>query len=338
MTTAAGAVPGPSLPDVQMHLHSPADPCEGVVVSTRRCTLGSSRAGDASGRGADKSSGFVRHVAIDVSGTKLAGNFRAGQSFGVLPPGFDERGQSHKLRLYSIASPTRGEDGKGAVLATTVKRLIDEHHETHRLFTGVASNYLCDLKEGDKVRLTGPAGKRFLLPADTEAYDYAFFATGTGVAPFRGMLMDLLTDPARQPSRSRIVLVMGAAYRTDLLYHHELEDLARRFPNFTYLPTLSRERQEDGAPAMYAQDRLNPDTAAGRALLTTLDSSRGLVYVCGIAGMELGIFRALRTALGTEAVAPYLGLEPDAGPPEGWDRKMIHKQVRPTRRVFLEVY
>src|SRR6185295_9827868 len=88
--------PGPQLPEARMHLHSPADPGVGVVVANEICT-------------SVKASGVIRHVAIDVSGTKLAGSFRSGQSFGVIPPGVDEHGRPHKLRLYSIASPTAGE-------------------------------------------------------------------------------------------------------------------------------------------------------------------------------------------------------------------------------------
>ncbi len=61
---------------------------------------------------AAKASGFARHFAVDVSGTPLEGNFLVGQSFGVLPPGVDEKGKPHKVRLYSICSPSIGEDGE----------------------------------------------------------------------------------------------------------------------------------------------------------------------------------------------------------------------------------
>jgi ferredoxin--NADP+ reductase len=302
-----------------MHLHGPSDPCEGVCVVNERCT----------GR---KAAHFVRHIAFDVSGTRLAGNFVPGQAFGVLPPGLDPNGRPHKLRLYSIASPSRGEDGAGTVIATTVKRTIDEHHETKRLFLGVASNFLCDLKPGDKVRLTGPSGKRFVLPAAPGEHDYLFFATGTGIAPFRGMLMELLGAKAS----SRIVLVMGAAYATDLLYHEELRRLARENPNFTYLTAISREKQEDGQGPMYVQDRLRSD--AGE-LVPLLQSHRTLVYICGLAGMELGIFQHMATLLPPAALPGYLGVdEAVARDVASWQRGMIQRQVRPTRRVFLEVY
>ncbi len=320
---ATAALDGPVLPEVRQNAATPAQPVVGRVVSTAVCT---------SGR---KAAGFVRHVAIDVSGTPLAGAFRAGQSFGVLPPGVDDKGRAHKLRLYSIASPTRGEDGEGNVLATTVKRLIDEHEEHHRLFVGVASNYLCDLQVGDEVRLTGPTGKRFLLPAAPERHDYVFFATGTGIAPFRGMIGDLLGGNVP----SRVALVMGSPYATDLLYDADFRALAAAHPNFRYLTAVSRERQADVDRALYVQDRIAHDPL-GRgpgSLAEMLASPRTLVYVCGIAGMELGIFRALAETLGAGASA-YLTVEPEAGEPSGWTRRMVSRELRPTRRVFLEVY
>jgi ferredoxin--NADP+ reductase len=323
--SASSDIPGvPILPEVRMHAHGPSEPAMGRVVATTRCTA------------SQKSSGYIRHVSINISGSRLAGAFRPGQAFGVLPPGTDANGQPHKLRLYSIASPTTGEDGEGAVIATTVKRLIDENVVDHRLFLGVASNYLCDLQVGDTVKVTGPNGKRFVLPADTTKHDYAFFATGTGIAPFRGMIADLLGSPAQAASPSRVVLVLGSPYSTDLPYHAEFLALRDKHPNFTYLPTVSRERQADGSPGLYVQDQI----ARNRGSLgPVLESTRGLVYVCGIAGMELGIFQALTKHLSPQARRYYLDLDPDAEADlPNWTRKMIHKQVRPTRRVFLEVY
>jgi ferredoxin--NADP+ reductase len=319
-TAPKAHTPGtPLLPEAKMHLVTPAAPATGVVISNDRCTA------------SPKASGFIRHIAIDVSRTPLAGNFLSGQSFGVMPPGVDAHGKPHKLRLYSISSPTTGEDGEGKVLSTTVKRTIDEHTETGKLFLGVASNYLCDLKPGDEVKVTGPNGKRFVLPADPAAHDYVFFATGTGIAPFRGMLMDLF----RTGAKSRVILVMGTPYATDLLYHKDLLALQDQHPNFTYLTAISREKNFDGGP-MYAHERIR----RSRDLLApVLERERTLIYACGIAGMELGIMQRLTTELPPAAREQYVQVDPDAvADVEGWNRRMIHKQVRPTRRMFLEVY
>ncbi len=308
-----------ALPTVQMHLVRPTEPVIGRVVKNEVCT-------------SRKAAGFVRHVEIDVSGTALEGSFRAGQSFGVIPPGMDEHGQPHKVRLYSIAAPTRGEDGGGKVVSTTVKRTIDEHWETHRLFLGVASNFLCDLHEGDDVAVSGPNGKRFLLPADAAAHDYVFFATGTGIAPFRGMLLDLIE--AGFPSR--VALIMGAAYETDLLYHDFFLRAQEQHEHFTYLTALSRQPQPDGHGPMYVQRRLITER---EALLPLVSSERTLIYICGIAGMELGILQELAKSLTSDALEQYLHVEPAArGDVQSWERRMLHKQVKPTRRVFMEVY
>jgi ferredoxin--NADP+ reductase len=319
-TIPKAPVPGtPVLQEAKMHLVPPTAPGVGVVVSNERCTA------------SNKSAGFIRHLVIDVSKTALAGNFICGQSFGVVPPGVDAHGKPHKLRLYSIASPSFGEDGQGQVLSTTVKRTIDEHHDTGKLFLGVASNFLCDTKPGDEVKVTGPNGKRFALPQELGAHDYLFFATGTGIAPFRGMLMELL----RKRVSSKIVLVMGSPYATDLLYHKDLCAWAQEHTNFTYLTALSREKNAE-APAMYCHERVRHSKDA---VMPVLESQRGLVYICGIAGMELGVFQRMATELKPSVREQYLGVDDAAmGDVGGWTRRMLHKQVRPTRRVFLEVY
>ncbi|MDX2132281.1 MAG: hypothetical protein SFY69_09535 [Planctomycetota bacterium] len=310
----------PALRESRMHLLTPAAPGVGVVVSNERCTA------------SRKSTGFVRHLALDVSATPLARAWVSGQSFGVLPPGLDPQGRPHRLRLYSIASPTAGEDGAGNIIATTVKRTIDEHVETGKLFLGVASNYLCDLQPGEQVRLTGPNGKRFVLPTDPAQHDYVFIATGTGIAPFRGMIRELLETGVR----SRVVLVMGVPYAADLLYDAELRALAQAHPNFTYLTALSREPQPDGAPPMYVHARL---AHAAELFAPLLASERTLLYMCGIAGMELGVLQTLARTLPPGTLEQYLRADaPVLAEIDRWERRHLHKDVRPTRRVFMEVY
>lgn len=319
MSTTAEPSSPIALPEAKMHLYRPNEPVVAKVVKNEICT-------------ARKAAGFVRHLEFDVSGTQLAGNVLPGQSIGVLAPGNDEKGRPHAVRLYSVASPTAGEDGSGAIISTTVKRTIDEHWETHKLFLGVASNYLCDLQVGDPVRLSGPNGKKFLLPTDLNAHDYVFFATGTGIAPFRGMVLDLI----QRKSTSKVALIMGSPYATDLLYHDLFTRLASEHKNFTYLTAVSREKQHDGHDPMYVQDRI---TASQDVLLPLLSSDRTLVYVCGIAGMELGIFQHMARHLPPSTLEQYLTVDPAAmGDIPSWNRKMLHRELKVSKRVFLEVY
>ncbi len=310
---------GPEQPEVQMHLHRPGDTGIGIVTKNEICT-------------AKKAAGFVRHIEFDVSKTRLAGQFRSGQSFGVIPPGVDEKGRPYQQRLYSIASPTRGEDGQGNVLSTTVKRLIDENWLDHRLLLGVASNYLCDLYVGDEVELTGPSGKRFLLPTQHADHSYLFFATGTGIAPFRGMLLDLYEHNGPQSA----TLVLGSPYATDLMYHDQFTALAAANPRLTYLTALSRERQSDTDERLYVQDRLRTHRDQ---MIELLSRPSTLIYICGLIGMELGIFQQMARILPEEALRQYLTIDDEVrGDIDGWTRKMLHRTIKPTRRVFIEVY
>lgn len=320
-TKAADEIPGiPEMPDVQQHIVKPIAPVIGRVHATRLCT--SSR----------KAAGFVRHVEIDVSGTKLENSWHSGQSFGVVPAGDAGDGKAHKLRLYSIAAPTGGETGNGTIITTTVKRLIDEHWESHKLVQGMCSNYLCDLNVGDQVLLTGPVGKRFLLPSDPSKHDYIFIATGTGIAPFRGMLLDLM----RLGMPSRVALLMGVPYETDLLYHDDLTSWADQYDKLSYHTAISRHTTFEQRQPMYVQDRLQEDFDT---LGPMLASERTLIYICGLAGMELGVFQQLARLLPPDQLAQYLTLPQGmAEHTDQWERSMIPKTIKKTKRVFLEVY
>jgi ferredoxin--NADP+ reductase len=316
------------LEDVQLKLVKPTQPVLGKVVSNELCMNG-------------KSASFVKHLAIDVSDTPLAGAFRSGQSFGVIPPGEDERGKPHKVRLYSLACPSWGEDGKAEIISTTPKRLIDEYFcetsaddpDDHHLFLGVCSNYLCDLRVGDAVALSGPNGKRFQLPTATSDHDYLFLATGTGIAPFRGMLRELLTGPDG-PCTSQIHLVMGSQYSTDLLYHDLFEDLAATHANFHYHCAISREKRPDGRQGLYVPELLAERVDEFAPLLA---NPRTLIYVCGLAGLKVGLFRTLaqhgldngylRCAESLEGITP-----------SDWSDVKIKRSIQPTARCMLELY
>ena len=321
MSSTTTEIPGtPELPDVTQHLVKPLAPVTGRVHATRLCTK------------SRKASGFIRHVEIDVSGTALENAWTAGQSFGVVPAGQTPEGKPHKLRLYSIAAPTGGETGDGTIITTTVKRLIDEHWDSHKLVAGVCSNYLCDLNVGDEIQLTGPVGKRFLLPKDPSKHDYVFIATGTGIAPFRGMILDLI----KQGMPSRVAMLMGTPYESDLLYDDDLRAWEDQHDNFSYHTAISRHTTPDQPSRLYVQDRLREDA---ETIAPMLASERTLIYICGLAGMELGVFQTLARILPPDQLAQYLTVSDELlADVDNWERSMIPKQLKKTKRVFLEVY
>ncbi|MEE3001426.1 MAG: hypothetical protein VX908_01895 [Planctomycetota bacterium] len=324
-TVAVNDPLAPELGEVQMHAVKPKAPVVGRVVSTESCMQG-------------KSASFVRHVSIDVSGTPLAGSFRVGQAFGVIAPGEDDRGKPHAVRLYSLACPTQGEDGSGNVISTTVKRVIDEYsaeketddQEAHHLFLGVCSNYLCDINVGDEVLVTGPAGKRFLLPEDPSKHDYLFIATGTGIAPYRGMIMELL-EGSDGPVDCEIHLVMGTPYTTDLLYDDYFASMAEEHEGFHYHRVISRSDVRREYVDRYIDGEMDS------TFRSFFSNPRTLMYLCGLEGMESGMYRMLARhglAEGFVNVKEPLTLEEH----ETWDAKSMKRNVKSGSRSLVEVY
>lgn len=147
---------------------------------------------------ADDAENDVRHIILDFGDTTFP--VLEGQSIGIVAPGVDANGAAHRIRLYSVASPRDGEKPNANNLALTVKREPN----------GVCSNYICDLKKGDRVQVTGPFGATFLMPNDPLA-NILMICTGTGSAPFRGF-----TERRRRTMKDapgRMMLFFGARGR-----------------------------------------------------------------------------------------------------------------------------
>jgi benzoyl-CoA 2,3-dioxygenase component A len=103
-----------------------------------------------------------------------------GQSIGILPPGVDAQGRPHPARQYSIAGPRNGERPGYDNVSLTIKRVLKDHQG--RPVRGVASNDLCDLQVGDKVKGIGPFGASFPISNHPRSR-IVMICTGTGSAP-----------------------------------------------------------------------------------------------------------------------------------------------------------
>ena len=68
------------------------------------------------------------------------------------------------FRLYTVAStPITGESGD-MDLELCVRRCFYVDEMSGEEFPGIASNYLCDTRPGDRITLTGPYGDAFAMP------------------------------------------------------------------------------------------------------------------------------------------------------------------------------
>jgi benzoyl-CoA 2,3-dioxygenase component A len=225
----------------------------------------------------------VRHIVLEFA----AGEFPVleGQSIGIVPPGCDELGRKHHVRLYSVASARDGEFPGTNTVALTVKRVLQDHNG--KGVRGVCSNYLCDLPVGASAHVTGPVGDTFLMP-DDPGVPLLMVCTGTGVAPMRGMIQRRLRLGCAR--REDLMLVYGGRRPDELPY---LEELAsRRAEQLDLNIGYSRVA---GTPRTYVQDLL----LARRVDVAYLMRDRGAcLYLCGLRSMELGVKQALAEILG----------------------------------------
>src|SRR5690606_22812587 len=124
----------------------------------------------------------IHHIVLDF-GT-LPFPVLEGQSIAIFPPGTDAAGRPYQARQYSIASPRDCERPNYNNLSLTVK-LVTTDFDGNPV-RGVCSNYLCDLKKNDTVKVIGPFGNTFLMP-NLPHSNIIMICTGTGSAPMRAM-------------------------------------------------------------------------------------------------------------------------------------------------------
>ncbi len=241
----------------------------------------------------------IHHIVLSFGSTVFP--VLEGQSIGVVPPGANAQGKPHDIRLYSIASARDGEKRNANNVSLTIKRVEG----------GVASSYMCDLKVGDKVEVTGPYGATFLMPNDPEI-NLIMICTGTGSAPFRAF-----TERRRRamPGASgKALMFFGARSPQELPYFGPLQ----KVPNSLLEKHLVFSRIP-GADKEYVQDRMRTE---GKAVAALLASPQTHIFICGLKGMESGV---------DEAIA-------DICRKSGLDWSRLKPEMRGQGRLHVETY
>jgi benzoyl-CoA 2,3-dioxygenase component A len=262
---SSGAVPAPvTASKPQINLWTRDNPAKARVTGNIRITE-------------EGTESDIHHIVLDFGSQSFP--VLEGQSIGIIPPGVDEKGKPHVVRLYSIASARDGERAGYNNLALTIKRVtFDVDGETRQ---GVGSGYMCDLEKGDEVQVTGPFGSTFLMPNDPDA-NLMMICTGTGAAPFRGM-----TERRRRLAdngKGKMMLFFGARTASELPYFGPLQklpaDLLDQELVFSRMTRLDENEKE------YVQDRMLKRADDVAALLK---DSNTHIYICGLKGMEEGV-------------------------------------------------
>ncbi len=163
-------------------------------------------------------------------------------------------------RAYSIASASTQTDSIDLIV-----RLVPE---------GICTTWVHQyLKEGDRVRFTGPMGDFCLHEGKSEII---MVAGGSGMAP----MVSLLHYIDHENIQRKIHYFFGAVTRKDLFYIDEMEQFQKKIPQFKFVPALSNPGPQD-----QWQGETGLITVPLENYLKTIDTKDAQVYLCGSPGM-----------------------------------------------------
>lgn len=178
----------------------------------------------------------------------------------------DVIGEGGLRRSYSIANAPRA-DGK---LELQIREV--EQGSMSKYWFGSA-------KSNDLLRLEGPLGTFCLR--DKDASTLVFLATGTGIAPVKAILEQLLSNPELVAGK-QVLIYWGGRTPADIYWAPRLEGL-----NATFIPVLSRATTDWQGRTGYIQAALLEDG---------IDLTHAVVYACGSEDMIHSAREALMVA------------------------------------------
>lgn len=166
-------------------------------------------------------------------------------------------------RLYSIASPESQKESLELIVEIVPN--------------GVASEHLMKMQIGEMVTAQGPAGMFVLKP---EPADTVFLATGTGIAPIRSMIHQIM----EHHSDKKIYLFWGFPTMSTVYLLNEFKQIAKENPNFYFMNCLSREQDlscvtDELDKPHFRLGHINDGMDAVAEITTNLNNYH--YYICG---------------------------------------------------------
>jgi len=182
--------------------------------------------------------------------------FQTGQYMQLTVPEYGDVDES-VYRAYSLSSPEYERNEVEFII-----RYVPE---------GICTTWVHQyLKVGDEVTINGPHGDFYLRDTDAKII---MIAGGSGLAPFKGMLLNMAKQGITRPTN----FFFGAVNQDNLYYRDLMAELEEKMPNFKFIPALSGEDNPgwDGETGLITDvvDRLTPD----------VDNTEA--YLCGSPGM-----------------------------------------------------
>jgi len=183
--------------------------------------------------------------------------YKAGQFITVKIP--TKGNQQNIMRSYSISKANPSE----RTFELCIKKVEN----------GIGSSFLSEITESYVVEYMGPFG-HFTFD-ETSNKNHIFIGTGTGIAPLKAIIEDELN----KGNKSKFHLFFGVRYVKDLSYKDFLENLAKKYKNFTYEITISRPENDSWTK--------EPARVTDLLKKTIIDPLNTDAYICGLKEMVL---------------------------------------------------
>jgi len=142
---------------------------------------------------------------------------------------------------------------------------------------GAGARFFAEAPVGTVVKCYGPFDD-FPYHAGT-GRPKIFFATSTGVAPFRRMIEKALNEGLEA------TLILGTPKESDIAFKSDFEEIARINSRFHFVPVLSA-----GDPTWQGARGYVTDQVAGKTELLRQSD----IYICGVPMMTLSVLNILK--------------------------------------------
>jgi len=143
--------------------------------------------------------------------------------------------KSDVIRAYSMANYPEEE----GIIMLNVRIASPPPGADDGVPPGQMSSFIFNLKEGDKVTISGPFGEFFAKDTDKEM---VFIGGGAGMAPMRSHIFDQLR---RLNSKRKISFWYGARSKREMFYVEDFDTLQSENDNFEWHVALSDPMDED---------------------------------------------------------------------------------------------
>lgn len=202
-------------------------------------------------------------------------------------------GEKRIARAYSFVNPPHAEHLEFYLIE------VDD---------GLLSPPLASLNAGDDIEIESQPSGFFTLDEVPNSAHLWLLSTGTAIGPF----LSILSDNQVWNQYEQVVLVHGVRLGVDLTYQPLIAELKDRYPQFQYVPVVSRERTSIGLSGRITQvlDSGELESATGLTIAPELSQvmicgNPQMVKDCTSLLMSRGLLRNRRSAPGHITVEQY---------------------------------